>query len=189
MPDLLHRFHNDVVLAERECGMLELRLECKIALGMKHGSWNSNANANLLKAASIEYFSLHGPSNILFEALYEDLVHANPEWSCSPDAGSEQHIVAHSHYGLSSATLKRNTVLVAVELKEEFVCDQGTSCQDGYLGSISLPCMPLEAAEVKIVGMVQLGSVVERAARSKMDACSGSDVHWLEEIMVQGHPQ
>eukprot|EP00971_Amphidinium_carterae_P332015 6465907-Amphidinium_carterae.3 len=46
MPDMLHRLHNDVVLAERECCMLDLRLECKIALGMRHGSWNSNANAN-----------------------------------------------------------------------------------------------------------------------------------------------
>eukprot|EP00971_Amphidinium_carterae_P070241 1389715-Amphidinium_carterae.1 len=68
------------------------------------------------------------------------------------------HRVAHSHYGLSAATLKDNTVLVAVELKEEYVCDHGGSCQNGYMSSISLPSLPLEVAEVKIVGMVYLAS-------------------------------
>eukprot|EP00971_Amphidinium_carterae_P219511 4358018-Amphidinium_carterae.1 len=72
------------------------------------------------------------------------------------------HHVAHSHFQLSSATLKSDTVLVAIEVDELYIIEHGSSCENGYLKSVSMPCLPLDQAHIKLVGMIHVASSLQK---------------------------
>eukprot|EP00971_Amphidinium_carterae_P022682 447407-Amphidinium_carterae.1 len=66
------------------------------------------------------------------------------------------HRVAHSHFGLSAAVLKPDTILLELEIAEDWLINHGQLAVNGFTESVSVPKLPLTEANIVLAGAVHL---------------------------------
>eukprot|EP00971_Amphidinium_carterae_P345175 6485988-Amphidinium_carterae.4 len=91
--DLNHRIHNDVLLASTHCGLVDLRLEAKVAMKARTGPFQSGSFLHCMRGVAHEYFSLHTYENPLFQVVYEEISERCSDSVGESAAGSQAHML------------------------------------------------------------------------------------------------